>query len=60
MSYPSIVYFTERLEYLGPMAGYKTADQLEVIINYIGQDKFRTMSMEDFQKTFVSKVTPGQ
>jgi thioredoxin-related protein len=56
MSYPSIVYLTEKLEYLGPMPGYKTPDQLEVIINFIGQDKFRTMSMEDFQKTFVGKV----
>ena len=57
LSYPSIVYFTEKLEYLGPMPGYKTAEQLEVIINYIGQDKFRTMSMEDFEKTFLGKIS---
>jgi thioredoxin-related protein len=60
MSYPSIVYFTEKLEFLGPMPGYKTPDQLEVIINFIGQDKFRTMSMEDYQKSFVSKIVTGK
>ena len=56
MSYPSIVYLSEKLEYLGPIPGYKTPEQLEVIINFIGQDKFRTMTMEDFQKSFVSKI----
>jgi len=59
MSYPSIVYLSENLEYLGPMPGYKTADQMEVILNFIAQDKFKTITMEDFQKTFVGKVKPA-
>jgi thioredoxin-related protein len=58
MSYPSIVYLTEKLEYLGPMPGYKTADQMEMILTFIAQNKFQTISMEDFQKTFVGKIKP--
>ena len=56
MSYPTIVYFTEKLEFLGPMPGYKTPDQLEVILQFIAQEKFRSMDMETFQKTFVGQI----
>ena len=61
MSYPTIVYYTDKMEYLGPMPGYKTPEQLEVILQFIAQEKFRTTTMEEFEKTFVSeikKVTP--
>ena len=60
MSYPSIVYFTERFEYLGAMPGYKTPQQLEVILNYIIQDKFKNTSLEDFEKTFKSQIIQSQ
>ena len=56
MSYPTIVYYTEKMEYLGPMPGYKTAEQLEVILQFISQEKFRTSSMEEFEKTFVGEI----
>jgi thioredoxin-related protein len=56
MSYPSFVYFTEKLEYLGPMPGYKTSEQMEVILTFIAQEKFRTTSMEEFEKTFKSQI----
>lgn len=56
MSYPTIVYFTEKLEFLGPMPGYKTAPQLEAILQFIAQEKFRSMSLEAFEKTFVGEI----
>lgn len=56
MSYPTIVYYTEKLEFLGPMPGYKNAPQLEVILQFIAQEKFRSMSMEAFEKTFVGEI----
>jgi thioredoxin-related protein len=56
MSYPSFVYFTEKLEYLGPMPGYKTPEQMEVILTFIAQEKFRTTTMEEFEKTFKSQI----
>jgi len=58
LSYPSIAYFTEKLEYMGAMPGYKTPDQLEVILNFIAQDKFKTTTLEEFQKTFKGQIIP--
>lgn len=58
MSYPSIVYLTEHLEYLGPMPGYKTPEQLEVILSFIAQNKFMTTSLEEYSKSFVGKIKP--
>jgi thioredoxin-related protein len=58
MSYPSIAYFTEKWEYMGAVPGYKTPEQLEVILKYIATDKFRTVKMEDFEKTFVGEIKP--
>jgi len=60
ISYPSVVYFTERFEYLGAMPGYKTPQQLEVILNYIIQEKFRSTSLEEFEKTFKSQIFQPQ
>jgi thioredoxin-related protein len=59
MSYPSIAYFTEKLEYMGAMPGYKTPDQLEIILNFIAQDKFKTTTLEEFQKSFVGQIKPA-
>jgi len=58
-SYPSIVYFTERLEYLGVIPGYKTPEQMEVILTYIAQEKYRTLSLEEFQKSFKGTINPA-
>jgi thioredoxin-related protein len=59
LSYPSIAYFTEKLEYMGAMPGYKSPEQLEMILNFIAQDKFKTTKMEEFEKTFVGKIKPA-
>ena len=59
MSYPSIAYFTEKLEYMGAMPGYKTPDQLEVILNFIAHDKFKTTTLEEFQKSFTGQIKPA-
>ncbi len=58
MSYPSVAYLTEKLEYIFTIPGYKTPSQLEVILNYVAQNKFRPITIEDFQKTFVGKIKP--
>jgi thioredoxin-related protein len=59
LSYPSIAYFTEKLEFMGAMPGYKTPDQLEVILNFIAQDKFKTTTLEEFQKSFAGQIKPS-
>jgi thioredoxin-related protein len=59
MSYPSVVYLTEKLEYIFAIPGYKTPDQLEVILNYVAQNKFKPISIEEYQKTFVGQIKPS-
>jgi thioredoxin-related protein len=56
LSYPTIVYLSESLDYIGPVPGYQTAEQMEVILNYIAQEKFKTVSLDEFQKSFVGKI----
>jgi thioredoxin-related protein len=57
MSYPTVVYLTEALEYIGPVPGYKVPKEMELILNFIAQDKFKeNISLEEFQKTFVGQV----
>ncbi len=57
-SYPTLVYFTEKMEYLGAMPGYKTPEQLEVILNFIAFEKYLSTSLEEFQKSFKGKISP--
>lgn len=57
LSYPSIAYLNEKLELLGAIPGYKTAADMEPLLVYISEDKFITQSLEEFQKTFKSKLT---
>lgn len=58
ISYPTIVYLMETLDYIGPIPGYQTPEQFEGTLNYIVQEKFRTISLEEFQKTFVGTIKP--
>ncbi len=56
LSYPSIAYLTEELQLLGAVPGYKTPSGIEPLLNYIAEDKFTTLSLEDYSKTFESKL----
>jgi thioredoxin-related protein len=57
LSYPSIAYLNEKLQLLGAIPGYKTAEDMEPLLVYISEDKYITQSLEEFQKTFTSKLT---
>lgn len=57
MSYPSIAYLNEKLQLLGAVPGYMTPDRIEPLLNYIAEDKFITQSLEDYQKTFQSRIS---
>lgn len=56
MSYPSIAYLNENLQLLGAVPGYQTPDRIEPLLNYIAENKFTTQSLEEYQKTFQSKL----
>jgi thioredoxin-related protein len=55
-SYPSIAYLTETLQLIAVIPGYQTPPQIEPILSIIATDKFKTTKLEDYQKTFVSKI----
>jgi len=57
MSYPSIAYLNEKLQLLGAVPGYMTPNSIEPLLNYIAEDKFTSQSLEDYQKTFQSKLS---
>ena len=56
MSFPSIAYLNEELQLLGAVPGYKTPQAIEPLLNYIVENKFTSQSLEDYQKTFQSKL----
>jgi len=56
MSYPSIAYLNEKLELLGAIPGYYTPDRIEPLLNYIVEEKYTSESLEEYQKTFQSKL----
>ena len=57
MSYPSIAYMNEKLELLGAIPGFYTPDRIEPLLNYIAEEKYTTESLEEYQKTFKSKLS---
>lgn len=56
--YPAIAYITENLQLIGVMPGFLTPVQIEPVLNFIAEDKFKSTSMDEYQKSFVSKIQP--
>jgi thioredoxin-related protein len=56
MSFPSIAYLNEKLQLLGAVPGFMPPSTIEPLLNYIAEDKFTIQSLEDYQKTFQSKL----
>lgn len=56
MSYPSIAYMNEKMELLGAVPGFFTPDRIEPLLNYIVEEKYISESLEEYQKSFQSKI----
>jgi len=54
--YPTIVYFTGDLKMIGPVMGFYTPEQIEPVLHYIVNEKYMNVSLEEYQKTFVSEL----
>ena len=54
--YPTIVYFTGDLKLIGPIPGFQKPEQIEPILHFIVEEKYATISLEEYQKTFVSEL----
>jgi thioredoxin-related protein len=56
LSFPTVSYLNEKLELLGPVPGYRNAHDLEPLLVYISEDKFKTVAFDAFQKSFEGKI----
>jgi thioredoxin-related protein len=56
LSFPSIAYLNEKLEFLGAIPGYRDAKQFEPLINYISDDKYLNTAFDVYEKSFVGQV----
>jgi len=57
MSFPSVVFLDEDVNVIYPLQGYVKAKPFDEIINFIGGDKYKTTSWEDFQASYNSPLT---
>jgi thioredoxin-related protein len=51
-SYPTTVFINEELQPIQAIPGYQRAGDFEVIITYIGEDKFKDTPWMEYQKSY--------
>ena len=56
LSYPTYVFLDEDINLLQVIPGYQDAKTFEYIINFFGEDHFKTTSWAKFEKEFQSKL----
>ncbi|HEX7015836.1 MAG TPA: DUF255 domain-containing protein [Cyclobacteriaceae bacterium] len=54
LSYPTVVFLTENFEMIQPLPGYRKAEEFHMIVQYIGEDHFKTKTWQEFQQTYKS------
>ncbi len=57
-AYPSLVYFDEDLNLLTVDVGYKTADQVEVMMKFFNDDLHKVAEPQKAWEAFVAKFKP--
>lgn len=51
MSYPSFVFLDENFNMLSPLPGYQTVPQLQEVMQYFGENIYRSRSWEDYHQS---------
>ena len=54
--YPTIAYFTEKVEMIGAVGGFFSPEQIEPLLHYIVEERYQSISFEDYEKTFVGEL----
>jgi len=60
MSYPTSVFMLENFQSPTPVPGYMDVNQLEYILSYFGDNAYRHVKWEDYQKTYHPSWSHGQ
>jgi thioredoxin-related protein len=55
-SYPSVAYINGDLKIIGVVPGFFTPEEIEPLLHFIVDEKYRTVSMDDYKKTFASEL----
>jgi thioredoxin-related protein len=58
MSYPTSVYFDEKLDEIFPVPGYQEVDKFEQVLDYVATDSYKTTKFDDFQKDYKGLNSP--
>ena len=56
LSYPTYVFMTDDEQILQVFAGYQQAKEFEYILNYFGDDIYKTKKWGQFEKDFTPKI----
>lgn len=56
MSYPSVAYMNEDLQLLTAVPGYYPPENMEPILKFFGEDRYKKMPFDEYQKNFVSQI----
>ena len=54
--YPALAYFDEKMQLIRVISGFWTAPQMEVWLNYLVEEKYKPTPVEEYEKTFKSKI----
>ena len=59
MSYPTTIFMDGEYGILSPVPGYLSAEVLEKILVFYGEDHYKSVSWENFQTTFKGQIKTG-
>ena len=54
--YPTVAYFTSDLMMIGAIPGVMSPEKIEPLLHYIVQEQYTSISLEQYEKTFVSEL----
>lgn len=58
IAYPTVTYLDSELNVLAPVQGYLTPQQMEPILNYFGENHYKSQDYQTFMGTFKGKWAP--
>ncbi len=58
MSYPSTIFFDENIDLIQPIPGYQDIPTFEMIMTYFGDDYYKKVPWDQYEKTYVPMNVP--
>lgn len=56
IAYPTMVFLDENMDMIQPISGALSAQQLEPILDYIGQDYYKNTPWETYSQSYISNI----